>query len=108
MAIAWMYREDYARAGYLVLPAGSQSRISLVNRQTLLPLLALLPVGLLPFFACKASILYYILASLLNFGFLHYGAQFVLCRRSSAARRLLAASIFYLPLLFILMVISRG
>jgi len=108
MAIAWMYREDYARAGYLVLPRGSEEQMSFVNRQTLLPLLALLPVTLLPFFACRATTLYYILASLLSSGFLHYGAQFVLRRSSSAARRLLAASIFYLPLLFVLMVISRA
>jgi protoheme IX farnesyltransferase len=108
MAIAWMYREDYARAGYLVLPRGSEEQMSFVNRQTLLPLLALLPVTLLPFFACRATTLYYILASLLSSGFLHYGAQFVLRRSSSAARRLLAVSIFYLPLLFVLMVISRA
>src|SRR6185369_9480580 len=71
MAIAWMYREDYARAGYLVLPRGIQARISVVNRQTLLPLLALLPLSLLTLFACRATTLYYILASLLSFGFLH-------------------------------------
>src|SRR3989454_2463147 len=46
MAIAWMYREDYARAGYLVLPTG-QARVSFVTLQTTLPLLALLPVSLL-------------------------------------------------------------
>src|SRR6202049_1453934 len=43
MAIAWMYREDYARAGYLVLP-GSKSKDHFVAWQTVLPSLALLPV----------------------------------------------------------------
>jgi heme o synthase len=37
MAIAWMFREDYDRAGYLVLPHGSAARIRFVNLQTLLP-----------------------------------------------------------------------
>jgi len=108
MAIAWMYREDYQRAGYLVLPGGSQARISLVNRQTLLPLLALLPVSLVPAFVGKATTLYCVGATLLDFGFLYYGAQFVLHRSNSAARRLLVASILYLPLLFVLMVLLRG
>ena len=48
MSIAWMYREDYARAGYLVLPHDERARSRLVNWQTLLPLLLLLPVSLLP------------------------------------------------------------
>jgi heme O synthase-like polyprenyltransferase len=48
MAIAWMYREDYARAGYLVLPSDSYARSRLVNLQTALSLLALLALSLLP------------------------------------------------------------
>ena len=47
MAIAWMYREDYARAGYLVLPRG-ESRGSFVICLTLLPLVVLIPVLLTP------------------------------------------------------------
>src|SRR6266446_154691 len=47
MAIAWMYREDYDRAGYLVLPDNGRARDRFVNLQTLLPLLALLPLSLL-------------------------------------------------------------
>src|SRR5260370_724364 len=46
MAIAWMYREDYDRAGYFVLPQG-QTRVIFVALQTILPLLALLPISLL-------------------------------------------------------------
>src|SRR5579862_8839068 len=48
MAIAWMYREDYARAGYLVLPANHDVRTRVVTLQTVLPLLALVPLSLLP------------------------------------------------------------
>jgi heme o synthase len=107
MAIAWMYREDYDRAGYRVLPRGSQSRISFVNRQTLLPLLALLTLSLLPGLIDRSTTLYCVGSLLLSLGFLYYGGLFVIRRSTSTARRLLAASIFYLPLLFILMVLLR-
>ena len=108
MAIAWMYREDYDRAGYLVLPRSSQARISLVNRQTLLPLLALLPLSLLPPLTGRPTTLYYIGASFLSLGFFYCGSRFVVCRSNSAARGLLAASIIYLPLLFVLMILPWG
>jgi protoheme IX farnesyltransferase len=108
MAIAWMYREDYDRAGYLVLPDNGRARNRFVNLQTLLPLLALVPLSLLPAFASRPSTFYCIGALLLSLGFLYYGAQFVLFRSNSAARRLLASSIIYLPLLFVMMILSRG
>jgi len=108
MAIAWMYREDYARAGYQVLPHNENARLHWVNFQTVLPLLALLPIGLLPALAGKFPILYCVGALLSSIGFLYYGTEFVLEKSNSAARRLLAASILYLPLLFVLMVVLRG
>ena len=107
MAIAWMYRDDYDRAGYLVLPHG-HSRTRLATLQTLLPLLVLVPVGLLPAFAGQPSMFYCIGALLLGLGYLYHGAQFALRRSTSAARRLLAASIIYLPSLFVLMILARG
>ena len=102
MAIAWMYREDYARASYLVLPHDEQNSVRFVNWQTLLPLLLLAPVTLLPAFTGKA-----IGAVLLCGAFLYYGVQFVFRKSSSSARRLLAASIIYLPSLFMLMMVLR-
>ena len=107
MAIAWMYREDYARAGYLVLPPDDSVRARLVNLQTVLPLLALVPLSLLPGLMGEAKF-YLIVALLLGVGFVYYAAQFVLRRSNSAARRLLAASIIYLPALFVVMVLARG
>ena len=107
MAIAWMYREDYDRAGYLVLPHDPRARAGFVNWQTLLPLSALVPLSLLPALA-GASRSFSIGALLLSLGFLYYGAQFAVNKSGSAARRLLAASIIYLPLLFVLIVLSRG
>ncbi len=108
MAIAWMYREDYDRAGYLVLPHDGRTRAHFANWQTLLPLLALVPLSLLPAFANQSNMFYYIGAVILSLGFLYYGAQFVVNKSGATARRLLAASIIYLPLLFVLIVLSRG
>jgi len=105
MAIAWMYREDYARAGYLVLPPDGSARARSVNLQTVLPLLALVPLSLLPGLMGEAK-LYLIGALLLGAGFVLCAAQFVLRRSNSAARRLLAASIIYLPALFVLMLLA--
>ncbi len=107
MAIAWMYREDYDRAGYLVLPPDDYVRARLVNLQTVVPLLALVPLSLLPGLMGEAKF-YLIGALLLGAGFVYYAAQFVLRRSNSAARRLLAASIIYLPALFVVMVLARG
>jgi heme o synthase len=107
MAIGWMYREDYDRAGYLVLPSG-KARISFVTWQTILPLLALLPVSLLVASGGQPGIPSRIGTLLLSLGFVYYGAQFVLRRSNAAARRLLLASIIYLPSLLILIVLLRG
>jgi len=108
MSIAWMYREDYARAGYLVLPHDEHARGRLVNWQTLLPLLALASVSLLPVLTSPASSAYRIGALLLWAGFLYYGAQFAFRKSNSSARQLLSASIIYLPSLFMLMVLLRA
>jgi heme o synthase len=107
MSIAWMYREDYDRAGYLVLPNDARMRKRLVDWQTLLPLLLLAPVSLWALMARKASGAYCFGAVLLCAGFLYYGAQFVFRKSNSSARQLLAASIIYLPSLFVLMILGE-
>ena len=100
MAIAWMYREDYDRAGYLVLPKGN-ARVPLMTLETLLPLLALVAISMVQSPTRHPAIVY-CAGALLGLGFLYFGLEFVLRRSRSAARRLLAASIVYLPLLFVL------
>ena len=100
MAIAWMYREDYDRAGYLVLPRG-HSRDRCATLQTILPLLLLVPAALLPTAWCESGLLYLSGALLLSVSFLYCGMQFVLHRSGATARRLLVASILYLPLLLV-------
>ena len=107
MAIAWMYREDYERAGYLVLPHG-RSRTRFATLQTVLPLLVLVLLSLLPALGGQRSVFSYIAGLCLSLGFFYYGAQFALRKSNSAARRLLAASIIYLPLLFAVMILPNG
>jgi protoheme IX farnesyltransferase len=100
MAIAWMYREDYDRAGYLVLPKG-KTRVPFVIMETLLPLIALVGCSIVQF-PTRHPTVFYSAVVLLGLGFLYFGAEFVLRRSRAHARRLLAASIVYLPLLFVL------
>lgn len=98
MAIAWIYRGDYDRAGYRVLPEGDL-RASFVTCQTLLPLFALVPLS---------SLVAPVSAALpLTLGFLYYGARFASRRCTADARRLLFASIVYLPALLGIAVLFR-
>ena len=106
MAIAWMYREDYARAGYLVLPFGEE-RGPFMAWQSVVPSLALVPLSLAPAFLGHAGLIYSVGALLLSGGFLYYGAQLALRRSNPPARRLLFASIIYLPLVFLLMMLDK-
>jgi protoheme IX farnesyltransferase len=105
MAIAWMYREDYARAGYMVLPLG-EKRDRFVTWQTSLASLALLPVALIPMSLGVSGPAYYAGRFALGAIFLYYGIRFALRKSNAAARDLLVASILYLPLLFALLILS--
>jgi protoheme IX farnesyltransferase len=98
MAIAWMYREDYDRAGYLVLPKGN-ARVPFVMLETLLPLFALVAISIMQF-PTRHAVTFYCAVALLGTGFTYCGWEFAFERSRVAARRLLLASIVYLPLLF--------
>src|SRR5262249_50951403 len=106
MAIAWMYREDYQRAGYMVLPE-SKSKNSFMIWQIILPSTGLLVLSFAPTLLGKGSVLYTAGALLSGICFLYYGVQLALRRTNAAARRLLLASIVYLPVVFVLMVLGR-
>jgi protoheme IX farnesyltransferase len=103
MAIAWMYREDYGRAGYLVLPRGEQGD-RWMTWQALVASLTLIPVSLIPVAIGGAGISYFVGASILTAGFFYYSARLAVLRSAAAARRLLMASVVYLPLALLLMV----
>ncbi|MGA8221246.1 MAG: heme o synthase [Candidatus Acidiferrales bacterium] len=105
MAIAWMYREDYARAGYMVLPAG-ETRNRFVVWQSFAVSLALVPLSLFPMIVSGSGLFYSIGALVLSLIFFCYSARFAFRRSSIAARQLLAASIIYLPAVFMLLMLS--
>jgi heme o synthase len=106
MAIAWMYREDYVRAGYLVLPHGER-RNSLMGLQALLPSVGLIALSFASMLLGKASLFYTAGALFFSSCFLYYGGQLAIRKTNDAARRLLLASILYLPALFVVMLMDR-
>ena len=75
--------------------------------QSLLPPLALVPLSLTPTVLGHAGLIYLVGALLLSSGFFYYGARLALRRSNAVARRLLFASIIYLPLVLVLMVLDR-
>jgi protoheme IX farnesyltransferase len=107
MAIAWMYREDYARAGYLTLPCGEWQGRFMVW-QVLVFSLALVPVSLIPTLWREAGLTYLIGAFTLSSGFFYYAARLAFYRSNTAGRRLLLASILYLPMVFGLLMSGKA
>jgi heme o synthase len=106
LAIAWMYREDYARAGILMLPVVEpDGRVT--GQQIVVYTLMLLPVSLLPAFLGMAGKTYLCAAIVLGLGFLFSSLRAAFSKSRQEARRLLLASVLYLPLLFIIMVLNR-
>jgi heme o synthase len=106
MAIAWMYREDYQRAGYMVLPKG-RGRDFLMASQIIVPLIGLLVLSFSPASVGKGSIFCTAEVLLSCICFLNYGVQLAIRKTNVGARRLLLASILYLPVVFTLMVLDR-
>jgi protoheme IX farnesyltransferase len=102
MAIAWMYRDDYARAGYLVLPGGEHSA-RFMSWQAVVPALALIPVSML----AGAEPVYRVLACITSAVYLFYSAGLVLERSNLAAKRLLMVSIIYAPMAFCLIMLDK-
>ncbi len=105
-AIAWMYREDYARAGIRMLPVVEPDGESTARRIVLFSL-ALVPVSLLPRFFGSAGDFYLAGALALGLLFVLAGARAAFDRTRSRARQVLLASVVYLPLLYGLLVLDR-
>src|SRR5829696_1255934 len=106
LAIAWMYREDYARAGILMLPVVEpDGRVT--AQQIVVYTLMLLPVSLLPAAVGMAGRVYFVGAIVLGLLFLYSSIRAAVSMSRQQARRLLLASVLYLPLLFVLMVLNR-
>ena len=106
LAIAWMYREDYARAGLQMLPRHDHSGRA-TARQIIACTLALLPVSLIPALTGHAGKAYLVGAGILGAGFLYYGGRMAARRTNVLAKQLLMASIVYLPLIFALLMFDK-
>ena len=106
MAIAWMYREDYANAGYRILPNGPQIG-RFMSWQALVPSLALVPVSAGAAVLAGGDLLgtgaVWVLTSTLIF----FSARLAFRQSNLAARRLLTVSIVYLPATYFLLMLHR-
>jgi heme o synthase len=106
LAIAWMHRDDYARAGIPLLPVLEPDGRR-TGQQALLYAAALWPVSLLPALVGLADAPYSIVATILGFMFIGLSALFARERSIASARRLFLFSITYLPLLWGALVADR-
>ena len=106
LAIAWMYREDYARAGYPMLPVIEPDGRS-TGRQAVVYTAALLPLSLAPTAMHMAGVIYFGGALVLGLLFFWLTIRFAQTRATRDARRVFFASITYLPLLWILMIADK-
>jgi protoheme IX farnesyltransferase len=106
LAIAWMYREDYARAGIRMLPVVEPDGMS-TSRQIILYASTLIPVSLFPALLGMSGKVYLVGALILGGGFLYTGIRVGFDRTNARARQVLLASVIYLPAIYGLMVFDR-
>jgi len=106
LAIGRMYRDDYARAGIRVLPVIDEDGLP-TAAHAVSNCLALLPVALLPTMIGLAGPRYFFLALVLGLGFLWSAIGLARRRSASDARRLLFASLVYLPALLAAMALDK-
>jgi protoheme IX farnesyltransferase len=106
LAIAWIYRDDYARGGFSVITVIDESGLQ-TGRHIVLNCLALLSVSLLPTLLGLTGGIYFFGALLLGIGFLISGIRLVVQKSNRYAKQLLHASIIYLPILIALMFIDK-
>ena len=106
IAIAWMYREDYARAGLLMLPRGDAGGRR-AFRQIMAFSLALVSASLAPYWLEMAGSIYLTAALCLGAGFLYYAWRAYAQRTKQQARLLLHVTVIYLPLLYLMMVLDK-
>ena len=107
LALAWMYREDYARGGFRMLPAVDPEG-RLTGRVAVLYAAALLPVTAALSVAGITGGIFLVLSQAAGIAFVVLGYLFLRARSEAAARRLFLASILYLPVVMGVMVADRG
>lgn len=106
LAIAWMFREDYERGGFPMLPVVDADG-AMTGRQIALYTLALLPTSLAPSMLGFAGSVYFFGALVFGGGFFWLGVRLARLRTVAEARRVLLASVAYLPLVLGLLALDR-
>lgn len=107
LAIAWLYRDDYAAADMKMLPS-RPGTTGMAGRQAFIYCAALLPLPLLPILRGEASIFYAMTATAVGLGFLYTCWRFSLAENRGTARTVLLASLVHLPLLILLALVDRA
>jgi protoheme IX farnesyltransferase len=105
-AIAWMYRDDYARGGIRMLPVIDPDGESTARRVMVCSLL-LIPISMAPLFLGMTGTVYAGAAITAGLGVVYFGARLGRERTLPRARALLLATVFYLPILLGVMVLDR-
>jgi protoheme IX farnesyltransferase len=105
LAIAWIYRDDYTRAGYKMLPTVDPGG-AMTGRQAAGYALALIPAGLLPAVVGLAGAYYFAGALMLGAAYLFYAVKFWSKVSDPTARHLLRASFVYLPAILMLLLLN--
>jgi protoheme IX farnesyltransferase len=106
-AIGWLYREDYARAGMLMLPSLAENDERTVFEHILISTQLLFVASLFPAFIAHAGRLYFASAMILGISFYYFAYHAAQSRSKVAAKRLLHASVIYLPLLYLFMLLDK-
>jgi protoheme IX farnesyltransferase len=106
LAIAVLYREDYARADFRLLPVVEPDGTA-TGRYILINSLALFAVGLLPTTLNLTGQIYFVTALVLGLAFIACGWMLTRSHSTKAARRLLTASLIYLPALLVVMAFDK-
>jgi protoheme IX farnesyltransferase len=106
MAIAWLYRDDYGKAGFPMLPViDPEGRRA--GRQAVWYAVALVPVSLMPTLVGIAGSVYFTSALVLGIAMLVLAVRFSATRSEASARALFFGSITYLPLIWIVMIANH-
>ena len=106
-AIGWLYREDYARAGMLMIPPAGENDASTTFHLILISSQLLVIASLLLTFIAHMGTLYFASAMILGICFYYFAYQACLSASNLGAKRLLHASVIYLPLLYLFMILDR-
>ncbi len=106
LAIATMYKDEYAKAGIKMLPAVEKDG-KITARQIVMFTVLLIPVSLAPFFIGLSGIYYLVGASVLGIWFLWVSIETARAKTAEKSRKLLLVSVLYLPIIFALMVFNH-